>query len=467
MLFMRDSNLFKYRFKEVIRNALHPGSFIQNVSIASSWNLAIILVQFTLSPIITRIYTPYQYGIFTVFSSIIVNLSMLGSLKYNEAIVLASTHTERNNIASLSGILVLCVSFLSWIGVVFFSSDLVSFLNEPRLLKFIYFIPLGVGLVGTIEILLSINVWNKRFFNNGLAGFFTNITSRIFTIAFGLFIQPVAVGLISGDLIGKASGSLTIIFTSRSFRKKFIDQIRSISIRSMVAIASVYKYFPLYILPTSIITTLSNHLPIYFFQAKYSSAIVGAYALSASLLEIVNRLIPYSVAGVFFSKAVELKNQSSDQLTRATYKVFKVVFVISLFIFIVSSATSRYVFPFIFGESWKLAGVFAGILSVSYATNFINVSLLEIYKVISKEKLLLNTTIISVLIKVVTLVLLSYSDVDASNGLFYFCIASALGNIFQILIVLAKLNLKLWPISLAMVVMETVIVTVTYFVNLY
>jgi len=467
MLFMRGSNLFKgSKFDELVKKVLHPGSFMQHVSIASSWNLAIILIQFTLSPIITRIYTPDQYGVFAVFSSIIVNLSMLGSLKYNDAIVLAPNHVVRNSIASLSGILVLCVSTLSLIGVFFFSADLIHFINEPRIIDFIYFIPLGVVLMGTIEILLSLNVWSKRFFNNGLAGFFTNLTSRICTIAFGLFIQPVAVGLISGDLLGKVSGSLSIIFTRPRVWKNFMDQIRSINFRSLLAIASTYKYFPLYILPTSVITTLSGHLPIYFFQVKYSSSTVGAYALAASLLEIVNRLIPYSVAGVFFSKAVELKNQSSDQLTQATYKLFKAVSIVSLSIFIVCSATSRYVFPFIFGESWKLAGIFAGILSVSYATNFINVSLLEIYKVISKEKLLLNTTILSVLIRVVALVLISSSTLEAPHGLFYFCLASALGNIFQILFVLARLNLKIWTISLAMVVMEVIIVVVTYFINL-
>lgn len=465
---MRENDIFKRsKIDEIVKKVFHPGSFIQHVSIASSWNLAIILVQFLLSPIITRIYTPDQYGVFAIFSSIMVNISMLGSFKYNEAIILAPTLTERNKVASLSGLLVLAISMVSAIGLIFFSSDLADFLNEPRLLNFVYFIPLGVALMGVIEILLSLNVWSKRFFQNGLAGFFTNISSRVFTILCGLFLNPLAVGLIAGDLIGKLSGSLSIIYTSRTSLKNFYYQIRSTTLRSMIEMARTYKYFPLYILPTSIITTLSNHLPIYFFQAKFSSAIVGAYALATSLLEIVNRLMPYSIAGVFFSKAAELKNQSSDQLAKATYKVFRVVAIISLFIFLVSSVTSRYVFPFIFGESWQLAGIFAGILSVSYATNFINVSLIEIYKVISKQRLLLNTTIISVLIRVLALVFLAYTEIDATSGLFYFCLASALGNIFQTLIVLSRLGLKILPISIAMILLETIIVAVTYYSNIY
>jgi lipopolysaccharide exporter len=465
---MRVKDLLKRtKFDEIVKKIFHPGSFIQHVSIASSWNLVIILIQFLLSPIITRIYTPDQYGVFAVFSSIIVNISMLGSFKYNEAIVLAPSLTERNNVASLSGILVLGITLLSAIGVLLFFDDLASFLGQPRIVDFIYFIPLGVALMGAIEILLSLNVWSKRFFHNGLAGFFTNLSSRIFTILFGLFVQPVSIGLIGGDLIGKFSGSLSIIFTNRSSIRNIIDQVRLITIQSMMKVMTAYKHFPLYILPTSIIMTLSNHLPIYFFQAKFSSSVVGAYALSTSLLEIVNRLIPYSIAGVFFSKAAELKNQSSEQLANATNKVFKVVFVVSLFIFLVSSITSRYVFPFIFGDSWQLAGIFAGILSVSYATNFINVSLLEIYKVISKQRLLLNTTIISVVIRVLALVLLGYAKVDAASGLFYFCLASALGNILQTLIVLSRLNLRILPISIAMIFLETVIVAVAYFVNIH
>ncbi|MBS1491599.1 MAG: oligosaccharide flippase family protein [Bacteroidetes bacterium] len=455
--------IFK-QVKELGGAIFKPGTFIRNVFITSSWNVAILAVQVTLSPIITRLYSPEQYGVFSVFSSIVVMVSLLGSLRYNEAIVLAKTPGERNNLASLSIILTGTIACFSLGGIIGYN-QISSFFDNNGLRYFVYLIPLGVLLTGLLEVLICINAWKRKFFTNGMAGFMMNLIARIFTIGYGQ-LSPQPIVLIGGDLLGKIAGCLTIIYSLPKFISKGLAHAKTITYHTLKAVAYQYRHFPYFVFPSSAIQTFSNQLPIYFFQTKYSSAVVGAFALATSLLEIINKLIPYSIAGVFFSQAAYLKNESKQYLSLVTFKLFTALTVAAGIIFFLCAGLSRYVFPFVFGNSWQLAGIFSAILSVSYATNFINTSIVEVYKVIDKQKALLITSTISVFLKIIALGSIMLFDISATESLLIFCVAGALGNWIQVVVIFIKLRYKVWSVIISLSILEAILIPVVYYINM-
>lgn len=423
------------------------GSFIRNVSIVSSWNVAGIIAQFVLSPIITRIYTPAEYGVYALFNSIVINLSLISSLKYTETIVLADNDRQRNNIILLAFCLTTAFSFITLCGIFTFKEELAAFFNTNTNNNFLYLIPAGVFLTSGLEILISINIRKKLFFRNGLSGFLNNISARSFNIFYGIVLLPKAIGLIMGDLFGKILAVLSILFSFKNPRYSLQFFLRSVNKKAIASIARQYKSFPLYFLPSSMLIYLSGHLPIYFFQAKFGSTTVGAYALASSMLEIINRLIPYALSPVFLQKANELKNISLSHLSERVYKLFLYMLLLGTIIFAGFALVGETIFPFVFGKEWLKSGAFVAVLAIPYAFNFVAVSLSEVYNVIGRQRFLLANSIVNVVLKVIAIITIMYLEVSELNALLIYSLVSSVGGIFLIVGVFSILNYRLWRVS--------------------
>jgi O-antigen/teichoic acid export membrane protein len=447
------------------RKIKDEGSFTRNVSITSTWNVMGILSQFILSPVITRLYTPAQYGGFALYNTIVINVVLISSLRYSEAIVISESFGKRNNIVSLAFLLALTTTFLSALAVYLFQQPIQQFIGSTWPAQYIYIIPLAVFLGATLEILITVNVGRRKFFSNGLAGFLTHFSSRSSTILYALAIEARVMGLVSGDLAGKAIGITGVLASFRHLRRSLASFSETVSIEGMRMVARLYSHFPLYTLPTNLLILFSGHLPIYFFQLQFTSGVVGSYALSSSLLEMINRLIPYSLAGVFFPKARDLKSVSDEHLMEKLYKLYWAVFILSIGIFSILCLFSKYIFPFVFGESWSTAGIFMGILSLYYSFHFIAVSISDVYKVINKQRFFLIATIISVFLKLLVIVFAVLMKADIAITLFWFCISSALGAIIQILGVFVIFRFRVLKVVLSLSVMMAFFVLLTYFAN--
>src|SRR5690625_1762348 len=100
------------------------------------------LLTLLLSPIVTRIYSPEEYGVLTTFTAILGILS-LAAFKYEVAIPI----TKNEKIAI--NLLVLCLIVLSLfvigltIIILFFGEDLLKIFNFQPMHNFRYLIPLG------------------------------------------------------------------------------------------------------------------------------------------------------------------------------------------------------------------------------------------------------------------------------------------------------------------------------------
>jgi O-antigen/teichoic acid export membrane protein len=441
------------------------GTFIRYVSIVTSWNIAISLVQFALSPIITRLYSPEQYGVFAVFNTIVTNLVLIGSLRYNEAIVVTETPEHRNNAILLSLLSIAGVSFLASATVFLTSDYILQFIGVSWPDYLLYLIPVATLLGGGLEILISTNVSRKKFLNNGLSGFSLNLLSRGFNIFYALNIQARSIGLVWGDIAGKIAGISVALFSFGNLKNRTREFYETVSWNGVKRVAYLYKNFPFYTLPTNLLLLLSGHLPIYFFQIQFTSQAVGNYALSSSLLEIVNRLIPYSIAGVFLPKAMELKKMSLQHLAESTYKLYWAMFWMALIIFSGFALLGKIVFPFVFGESWQTAGIYVAILSLQYAINFIAISLSDVYKVLSRQRIYLNAIIFSVVLKFGTLFLTTWFSLNEKYALLWFCVAGCIGSMVQIVGIFNALNFRIFKISLSLILLITVLTTIIFMIN--
>ena len=140
--------------------SLKKNQFLFHVLTLASGTVIAQAIPIIISPILTRIYSPEQFGTFALYMSIAGSIAIISALRYEMSIMLPEKDGDAVNVLSLSLIIVLLISLLTLIGICiigFFSSD---FFGDSSSMKiWLYIIPLFIIMQGITQI---INNWFVR-----------------------------------------------------------------------------------------------------------------------------------------------------------------------------------------------------------------------------------------------------------------------------------------------------------------
>jgi len=102
-------------------------------------------------PILTRIYTPDEFGLYSIFFAVTSVIGMVSSLSYEQAIVLPKSQRSADAILLLSIIITSIVTLLTIVAIYIFREEIESYFRGESHL--IYLIPLSVATLGVNQIL--------------------------------------------------------------------------------------------------------------------------------------------------------------------------------------------------------------------------------------------------------------------------------------------------------------------------
>ena len=141
-------------------NKLKPKSeFNRNVLTLMTGTTIAQAIPIAISPILTRIYTPEDFGMFALYMSIASIIAIVATGRYELAIMLPKKDEDAINIVALSIIISFFVSFISLLIVFIFNTQITNILGNPEISIWLYFIPLTVLLTGIYQ---SFNYWSNR-----------------------------------------------------------------------------------------------------------------------------------------------------------------------------------------------------------------------------------------------------------------------------------------------------------------
>jgi O-antigen/teichoic acid export membrane protein len=107
-----------------------------------------------ITPILTRVYTPENFGIFAFFISITVILSVIVAGRYELAIMLPDEKGEESINLLILSILIACgVSLMILVIVFILNNQITKLLSNREISKWLYFIALAILLTGTYQAL--------------------------------------------------------------------------------------------------------------------------------------------------------------------------------------------------------------------------------------------------------------------------------------------------------------------------
>lgn len=342
------------------------------------------------SPILTRIYTPEEYGILSVFTSILLIMSF-SSLKYEMAIPLAKKEVDALNIFVLSLIVLGIFTISLGILLVFWGQEILRFFNANAMYHYRLFIPIGLLFQGLYMILMQW-MFRKKEFKIVSKTMVTQVASGSIVKVLGGLLGFGPVGLIIGRIVSVSAGSTKFL---KSFLNTQNIEYHNVNFSRIKYNAIRYKDFPLFQASSIGVGQFRNQLPVLFLAPLFGSQIVGFYGLANSIVKIPARLVGKSVMDVFFAEIASLGKENPKEIKQIANSLVKKLIIIGFFIFLGLSLFGPIVFSVVFGQEWYEAGVFARILSIYIFANIVFLPISRIFEVFEKQKLKLIIDVFS------------------------------------------------------------------------
>ena len=365
---MKPSTIFKNEFNKNVFTLMTGSIISQALPIADS-------------PILTRIYSPEDFGLFGLYFAIVTVLSVLATGRYELAIAMSSTKNDAFQLTILSLKIAVVFSALTLAVICYFYDSLSQLLNLSEGSLWLYWVPASILVAAFYQIFYYWHNSQKKFKNMSKGRIIQSGSLVSSQLGLGLSHSPSSFSLIIGHFLGiVASVSYLFIKFLTDTRNKFLS-----SATAQKELALSNKNFPKYMLLGNTLNALTRQLPTILFNTLYTSVIGGFYVIIQRFVGAPISIIGSAIADVFRQDAVSAYNQNRN-CKKEFLATFKKLFSISFLPFMIFGFISPDLFQIIFGETWRSAGEYAQILTPMFFIQFIAVPLSCMYTISSNQR---------------------------------------------------------------------------------
>lgn len=333
----------------IVRRLLPKSAFARGVSVLLGGTAGAQALMVMAAPLLTRLYTPEDFGLLAVFTALLALLTVIASGRYELGIPLPESDQDAANITLLSLAIVVVVTALALTVFLIWPLEIANAINAPELAAYLWLIPFGVFFVGCYQVFNKWAVRSKQF--GSIA------RTRIYQSIGTLFIQIGgfklgAPALLGGHAAGQGVGATGLLISALN-RSEF----RRCSPKAMWTQARRYRDFPIYSTWTGLFNTASLQLAPILFLALFGASVAGLYALTLRILSMPGSLIGNAVGSVFLSEAPEARrNGTLPALVTRLHSRLAMAGALPLAVLLFFGPE---LFAFVFGEQWRQAGVYA------------------------------------------------------------------------------------------------------------
>jgi O-antigen/teichoic acid export membrane protein len=304
------------------------------------------------APILTRLYTPADYGVLGTYSALVVVLSVVATLRYEPAILLPQADEEADSLAAMVLHLTVILSLLIGIAIWVIGSWLNPAWLQP-IRPYIGLLVLGVLFCAVAQVLTYRLIRLQRF-RPQMHSRWTQSLFYVLTQLSGGVLRVGAVGLLVGQVVGQLVSVLLLGVAGR---------FRGYGYRRLWALAVRYRQFPLYSLPAALISTLGMQLPILLAAGLYSVKEAGWLLLGLRLIGMPVDLLASSLGQVYLGRAAELARHSPEALRVFVRRTLKQLMGLALVPTVLLMSAAPPLFAWLFGADWRTSGEYLQILA--------------------------------------------------------------------------------------------------------
>lgn len=327
------------------------------------------------TPLITRLYSPVDYGVLAAYSALIMPLSIVATLRLELALLMARSDEEADHLTRSGQSLALFMSLIATAVIL----GVAHWMNPVFLQPLKPYIPplfVGVALLGSFQLLTFRLTRKKKYRGQVYSRTLQPIVQIASQILFG-FLRVGSIGLILGQIVGYIAANLLLL---RGLKPQWVP------LRHIGAVVKQYREFPLYVMPSALIRDLGTHLPVLLTTSLYSIKETGLLALGMRIISTPVSLACSSVGQVYLGRASEYR-QSAAALRNLTWRTAKSLFLIGVAPTIALIAFAPALFAIFFGEEWREAGGYMRIMAPLFLMRFVFAPISQVLLLAQRAKL--------------------------------------------------------------------------------
>jgi lipopolysaccharide exporter len=374
-------------------------------------------------PILSRLYTPGDFGQMTVLWAYCSIFCAIACWRLESVIVIEKDNCKAKKIADLcvlsTFILTGALFGFGFIGQYLIDKNLIIF-NEIDVLQ--WALPASVMSSGLYLMLSHWSVRSQSYRHISISRIFGVIISTIVKIGYGFQFGSSYIILLSANIISSAFQVIVIFYF---FIKKCPREI--CKPESGLSLLKQYKSFPAVQMPTTLLSSLTNNLPSVVLLNYFSPEIVGFFGFAYAIL-----IRPVTVVSESIAKVLLKEISATDELLRPQ-RVRKFTFAIAILAFPFFAILWFYaeiIFSYIFGDKWSESGVFAQVLSVWLYLAVISIPSVQLMTVNQQLGLNFWYTVTQSFIRIIVILLMGSMGYSAFQVIAAY---SAVNSVMQII----------------------------------
>jgi len=333
-------------------------------------------------PILSRLFSPEAFGHYQLFIAILTFLLVLPTLRYEVALLRVDDGAEFQALFRLC--VWLCAAITLVLAVTAAALSLLEWPPQLMALPFpVWLLVVGTFVGGISQVLTTVATRQRAF--GSIAN--SKVTQGLAYVGSALAIgalAPTASGLVLADLTGRVL--LCAVLALWAWRT-FAPSWRTVNREFVVLVACKYREYPIISTPGTMINVLGGTITPVMIYASFSPATSGQYGLLERSVTLPLALVITSVGQVFTAQfSAELRKDPAVALAHF-WRIEVYMALLALAALAVLLVGGPWLFAFVFGADWHVAGELARLMAPAFATMLLSGPVHLVLTILGHQKL--------------------------------------------------------------------------------
>ncbi|MGW8322435.1 MAG: lipopolysaccharide biosynthesis protein, partial [Thermodesulfobacteriota bacterium] len=345
--------------------------FVRSVAMLASGTIAGQAISVLASPILTRLYSPAEFGVFQVFLALATSVDRAVCGGYEAALVLPRSDRSAKKLLGVAIHFAVAFALLILVFFLLFGGDVLEVLDAPELEGWALLVPLQLALMGLFYSLHVFSLRRRRYDLMARARVAQALSLVVVSMGLGLAGAGFG-GLIAGFMAGWFASIAFLAYPARdalTFEDLRWD-------RRSRAVACRYREFLTFGAPGKLLSGAALVMPVFFLSHFFSATVVGYYSLVVRVAEAPLAILGQSVSQVHMRKVVDLI-QRGEAVRPYLLRLAATLSAISIVLAILLMVVGPDLFAWVFGPPWREAGLYIRVLMPALAIRFVTLTLIS------------------------------------------------------------------------------------------
>ena len=398
--------------------------FIRNIFHLGLANVAAQVLSFLVVPLLTRLYSPLDYGAFSIYLAVLSTLIPISSLRFHAAIAIATKSEDARAVFMIAlGVLGFGTALLLLlISSILYWDAMPATWSGSGIHALLWVLPLNFAAIGMSQLLASWLMTRNDYRSAAVARVAESFSDRAVSCLCALSSITQHMGLVWGRLFGSVTSAYILLRSAHHSYER--GMWASLSLSQLFRIVSRYRHFALISSCATLCDGAARQAPALLLAIYFSPVTTGYYALAFQVANVPLLIAGDALASAFFQRAI-LNRGNSAKLANDTLRLFRAMLCLIIPVTLALWFLGKPSFSLVFGTSWEQAGAYAEVLAIGFFFMFLHRPLSVLFDVFEAQTARLWFDILNLALRIGTIIGLASWFQDPTIVLIGFTAVSA------------------------------------------